>query len=411
MKQAMITEDGLLSVNLEPKKSSLIKVIGVGGGGSNAVNYMYNQGVTGVDFVVCNTDIQALRNSPISVKIQIGKELTKGLGAGSIPERGKKSALENIDYVKSILDKNTKMVFITAGMGGGTGTGAAPVIAREAREVGILTVGIVTIPFYFEGRQRLERALDGIEELSKHVDALLVINNQKLRDMYGNLKLSEAFSKADDVLLVATKSLAEIITVRGFVNVDFKDVESIMKNSGVAVMGAGEEAGEERGINALKEALNSPLLNSSDIRGASNILLNIISGSKEVTMDEIGGVTSYLKELIGGGINIIWGAGHDNLLEDKLRVAIIATGFHRKPLPNYDESFEDNTDENLPELELIIENPETVEKEAKDKRKVKTSKATLNRKSDKNGDNTDISVDTWFKRRFSQIFEDKDTEM
>jgi cell division protein FtsZ len=407
----MITEDGLLSVNLKPQKSSLIKVIGVGGGGSNAVNYMYNQGITGVDFVVCNTDIQALRNSPISVKIQIGKELTKGLGAGSIPERGKKSALENIEYVKSILDDNTKMVFITAGMGGGTGTGAAPVIAKEAREVGILTVGIVTIPFYFEGRQRLERALEGIEELSNNVDALLVINNQKLRDMYGNLKLSEAFSKADDVLLVATKSLAEIITVRGFVNVDFKDVESIMKNSGVAVMGAGEEAGEERGINALKEALNSPLLNSSDIMGASNILLNIISGSKEVTMDEIGGITSYLKELVGPGINIIWGAGHDDFLEEKLRVAIIATGFHRKPLPTYDESGEDKQEEETPELELIIENPEIVEKEAKVKRKAKSSKPRFNKQSEKNSVNTDMSVDTWFKRRFSQIFEDKDTKM
>lgn len=407
----MITEDGLLSVNLEPQKSSLIKVIGVGGGGSNAVNYMYNQGITGVDFVVCNTDIQALRNSPISVKIQIGKELTKGLGAGSIPERGKKSAMENIEYVKSILDDNTKMVFITAGMGGGTGTGAAPVIAKEAREVGILTVGIVTIPFYFEGRQRLERALEGIEELSKHVDALLVINNQKLRDMYGNLKLSDAFAKADDVLLVATKSLAEIITVRGFVNVDFKDVESIMKNSGVAVMGAGEEDGQERGINALKEALNSPLLNSSDIRGASNILLNIISGSREVTMDEIGGITSYLKELVGGGINIIWGAGHDNSLEEKLRVAIIATGFHRKPLPNYNDSFEDSEESEVPELELIIENPEIVEKEAKGKRKSKANKPKISKKSEKNSVNADMSVDTWFKRRFSQIFEEKDTEM
>lgn len=407
----MITEDGLLSVNIEPKESSLIKVIGVGGGGSNAVNYMYNQGIRGVDFVVCNTDIQALRNSPISVKIQIGKELTQGLGAGSIPERGKKSALENIDYVQSLFDEKTKMVFITAGMGGGTGTGAAPVIAKAAREKKKLTVGIVTIPFYFEGRQRLERALEGIEELSKHVDALLVINNQKLRDMYGNLKLSKAFSKADDVLLVATKSLAEIITVRGFVNVDFKDVESVMKNSGVAVMGAGEEEGPERGIDALKEALNSPLLNSSDIRGASYILLNIVYGSKEVTMDEITGITSYLKELVGTGINIIWGAGHDNSLGEKLRVAIIATGFHKKPLPKYDDPKKGNEEEDLPELELVIENPEIVEKEAKEKKRARSGKSGNNNKAQKNSVRTDNSVDAWFKRRFSQIFEDKDTEM
>lgn len=407
----MITEDGLLSVNLEPKESSLIKVIGVGGGGSNAVNYMYNQGIRGVDFVVCNTDIQALRNSPISVKIQIGKELTQGLGAGSIPDRGRKSALENIDYVQSLFDEKTKMVFITAGMGGGTGTGAAPVIAKAAREMKKLTVGIVTIPFYFEGRQRLERALEGIEELSKHVDALLVINNQKLRDMYGNLKLSKAFAKADDVLLVATKSLAEIITVRGFVNVDFKDVESVMKDSGVAVMGAGEEEGPDRGIDALKEALNSPLLNSSDIRGASYILLNMVHGSKELTMDEITGITAYLKELVGEGINIIWGAGHDASLGEKLRVAIIATGFHRKPLPQYGHGVSISEEDDQHELELIIENPRVVEEEAKEKKKAKANKSSKSKKSLKNSERSDNSVDAWFKRRFSQIFEEKDTEM
>ncbi len=410
----MITEDGLLNVNLEPKESSLIKVIGVGGGGSNAVNYMYNQGIRGVDFVVCNTDIQALCNSPISVKIQIGKELTEGLGAGSIPDRGRESALESIDYVESLFDEKTKMVFITAGMGGGTGTGAAPIIAKAAREKNKLTVGIVTIPFYFEGRQRLERALEGIEELSDYVDALLVINNQKLRDMHGDLKLSKAFAKADDVLLVATKSLAEIITVRGFVNVDFKDVESVMKNSGVAVMGAREEEGPGRGINALKGALTSPLLNSSDIRGASNILLNMVYGDKQITMNEVTEITSYLKELVGKGINIIWGAGYDASLGEKLRVAIIATGFHKEPLPKFDNEeikCEDETKEEDEKMELIVENSSQIEEEAREKKKTKPTKTLKVKKEMKNSERSDNSVDAWFKRRFSQIFEDKDTEM
>lgn len=283
----MLNEDDLLVVNIPPQEESIIKVIGVGGGGSNAVNHMCRQGIRGVEFVVCNTDIQALRISPVKNRIQIGKELTEGRGAGSLPERGKQSAIESLDYIKTILERNTKMVFITAGMGGGTGTGAAPIIAKQARELGILTIGIVTIPFSFEGRKRVEQAMEGVDELSNYVDALLIICNEKLRDMYGDLKLSKAFEMADNVLTIAAKSIAEIITLKGFVNVDFADVEVVMRNSGVALMGAGESVGENRALEAAKMALESPLLNSNDIRGASNILLNMLYGSKEITMDEI----------------------------------------------------------------------------------------------------------------------------
>ena len=328
----MLNEDDLLVVNIPPQEESIIKVIGVGGGGSNAVNHMCRQGIRGVEFVVCNTDIQALRISPVKNRIQIGKELTEGRGAGSLPERGKQSAIESLDYIKTILERNTKMVFITAGMGGGTGTGAAPIIAKQARELGILTIGIVTIPFSFEGRKRVEQAMEGVDELSNYVDALLIICNEKLRDMYGDLKLSKAFEMADNVLTIAAKSIAEIITLKGFVNVDFADVEVVMRNSGVALMGAGESVGENRALEAAKMALESPLLNSNDIREASNILLNMLYGSKEITMDEITLITDYVKELVGNDVDVIWGAGKDDALGDELHVAVIATGFNGSPI-------------------------------------------------------------------------------
>lgn len=328
----MLNEDDLLVVNIPPQEESIITVIGVGGGGSNAVNHMCRQGIRGVEFVVCNTDIQALRISPVKNRIQIGKELTEGRGAGSLPERGKQSAIESLDYIKTILERNTKMVFITAGMGGGTGTGAAPIIAKQARELGILTIGIVTIPFSFEGRKRVEQAMEGVDELSNYVDALLIICNEKLRDMYGDLKLSKAFEMADNVLTIAAKSIAEIITLKGFVNVDFADVEVVMRNSGVALMGAGESVGENRALEAAKMALESPLLNSNDIRGASNILLNMLYGSKEITMDEITLITDYVKELVGNDVDVIWGAGKDDALGDELHVAVIATGFNGSPI-------------------------------------------------------------------------------
>ena len=328
----MLNEDDLLVVNIPPQEESIITVIGVGGGGSNAVNHMCRQGIRGVEFVVCNTDIQALRISPVKNRIQIGKELTEGRGAGSLPERGKQSAIESLDYIKTILERNTKMVFITAGMGGGTGTGAAPIIAKQARELGILTIGIVTIPFSFEGRKRVEHAMEGVDELSNYVDALLIICNEKLRDMYGDLKLSKAFEMADNVLTIAAKSIAEIITLKGFVNVDFADVEVVMRNSGVALMGAGESVGENRALEAAKMALESPLFNSNDIRGASNILLNMLYGSKEITMDEITLITDYVKELVGNDVDVIWGAGKDDALGDELHVAVIATGFNGSPI-------------------------------------------------------------------------------
>ncbi|MCY1635670.1 cell division protein FtsZ [Marinifilum sp. D737] len=319
--------EDLIDFSLPENESSIIKVIGVGGGGGNAVNYMFQQGIKDVDFVICNTDAQALENSEIPVKIQLGESLTEGRGAGNKPERGAQSAIENIDDVNEVLADNTKMVFITAGMGGGTGTGAAPVIAKAAKEQGILTVGIVTIPFRFEGRQRLNQAIEGINKLKENVDSLLVINNEKLSEIYGDLKLSTAFAKADDVLATAAKGIAEIITLHGYINVDFEDVKTVMTDSGVAVMGSASAEGEDRSVNAIREALTSPLLNSNDVRGARNILLNISSGEEEVTMDEVGQITDYVQEAVGDSASIIWGTGQDLALGNRVSVTIIATGF------------------------------------------------------------------------------------
>jgi cell division protein FtsZ len=313
--------------DLPKEQSSIIKVIGVGGGGSNAVNHMYRQGITGVDFVICNTDQQALDLSPIPNKIQLGSTLTEGRGAGSNPEVGKNAAIENVDELKELLEKNTQMVFITAGMGGGTGTGAAPVIAKTAREMGILTVGIVTIPFGFEGRRRKIQADSGLAELRDNVDTLLIICNDKLREMHGNLKISEAFSKADDILTVAAKGIAEIITVAGYINVDFEDVRTVMKDGGTAIMGSAAAEGEDRAVKAVSQALASPLLNDNDITGANYILLNITSGDEEVAMDEIDEITEYIQNEAGNTADIIWGNGIDETLGNKICVTIIATGF------------------------------------------------------------------------------------
>lgn len=318
---------------LPVNKSSIIKVLGVGGGGSNAVNHMFKQGIRDVDFIVCNTDAQALANSPVPIKIQLGASLTEGRGAGNKPVIGRQSAIESLDNLSEILSVNTRMLFITAGMGGGTGTGAAPVIARAAKELGILTVAIVTIPFKNEGPRRVNQALEGISELEKHVDSLLVVNNEKIRQIYGDLKLSEAFSRADDVLAVAAKGIAEIITVHGFINVDFADVQTVMTNSGVAILGTGMAEGEGRAIEAIKQALNSPLLNDTDIKGAKNILLNIISGSEEVTMDEIGQIIDYVKDCSGINADLIWGNGTESSLGEKISVTVIATGFNASNIP------------------------------------------------------------------------------
>lgn len=311
----------------EPQMAeSIIKVIGVGGGGSNAVNHMHNLGITGVDFMVCNTDEQALLNSPVSLKVQLGKQLTHGRGAGNEPGMGREAAMENLQEVESLLKSGTKMVFLTAGMGGGTGTGAVPVIAELCKSLGILTVGIVTLPFSFEGEKRNLQALEGIRSLKNQVDALLVIHNDRLRDIYGDQKLSVAFSNADNVLAAAAKGIAEIITVHGYVNVDFADVKTVMQNSGVAIMGTGVAEGEGRAQEAIRKALISPLLNSNNLRGARNILLNINSGEKEVLMDEITQIMEFIQRGTGLETDIIWGNGNDLSLGEAISVTIIATG-------------------------------------------------------------------------------------
>lgn len=374
----------MIKFDLPKNQSSMIKVMGVGGGGSNAVSHMYNQGIRGVDFILCNTDIQAMEASPVPTKIQLG---SKGLGAGSIPSVGKESALEKTEEIKEILEKNTQMLFITAGMGGGTGTGAAPVIAEIARELDILTVGIVTLPFSFEGRKRRLQAEEGIEELKKNVDTLLVIVNDKLRMLHGDLKLSQAFQQADDVLTTAAKGIAEIITVTGYINVDFEDVKTVMKNSGKAIMGSGMAEGEERAMKAVEMALSSPLLNDNNIAGASNILLYITSGSDEISMDEVIQITDYIQNEAGANADIIWGNGIEEEIENKIAITIIATGFdsvHTKEPQakkiydldkdniNKEESSEKTTDSQKDKIELKTKTEEEFKPVVKKEKESKT---------------------------------------
>ncbi len=358
-------DDELLPIEGEKEEESIIKVIGVGGGGGNAVNHMYNEGITGVDFVIANTDAQALLNSPVDIKIQLGGEFTEGLGAGNKPAQGKKLAEESINEINEILTPKTKMVFITAGMGGGTGTGAAPIVAKAAFEKGILTVGIVTIPFRWERQERIQQAIDGITELEQYVDALLVINNEKLREIYGNLKLSEAFAKADDILLIGAKGIAEAITRHGKVSVDFADVETVMKNSGVALMGTASAKGENRAINVIRKALDSPLLNSNDVQGAKNILLNIVSGESEVKIHEINEMLNYLTKMVGNSPDVIYGTYEDPKCGDELTVTIVATGFEENPI----KEIHFRPKVKLSELEMKVENAEEQERKAKERRK------------------------------------------
>ena len=317
---------------LPKNQSSVIKVLGVGGGGSNAVNYMHSNGIKGVDFVVCNTDSQALEASQVPVKIQLGAELTEGLGAGSNPDIGKKAAEESIDRINELLDSNTKMLFITAGMGGGTGTGAAPVIAEVAKQKGILTVGVVTNPFSTEGGNRKKYAKDGLVELRKSVDTLLIINNDKLIEVYGDLTLSKAFAKANEVLNTATKGIAEVISQHLLVNIDLNDARRVLQNSGTAVMGQSEASGENRAIEAVEGALDSPLLNDNDIFGAEQVLLKIVTGpgDDEIKMSELNKIKSKIQQAAGNDVNIIEGVGIDNNLESSISVTVIATGFEQK---------------------------------------------------------------------------------
>mgnify|MGYP001181585003 CR=1 FL=1 len=315
---------------LPKNQSNVIKVIGIGGGGSNAINYMYNKGIKGVDYVVCNTDSQALENSPVPNKVQLGIKETEGLGAGADPVIGEKAAIESLNEMRRLLEKNTKMVFITAGMGGGTGTGAAPIISKLAMEMDILTVGIVTMPFVFEGKIRMNHANKGLEKLRSNVDSLIVVNNNKLRDIYGNLGVKEGFSKADEVLATAAKGIAEVITHHYTQNIDLKDAKTVLSKSGNAIMGSFSASGDKRALQAVSNALDSPLLNDNRIVGAQNVLLLIVSGSTEVTIDEIGIINDYIQEKAGNNANIIMGIGDDQNLIDEITVTVIATGFDMK---------------------------------------------------------------------------------
>lgn len=330
---------------LKQEESSIIKVIGVGGGGSNAVSHMYKQGIAGVDFAICNTDIQAMRASVVPTKIQLGETVSAGLGAGSQPQRGKQACLESIEEIKKYLEKGgTKMLFVTAGMGGGTGTGAAPIIAKQAQELGILTVGIVTLPFSFEGKKRISQAHEGLEDLKKNVDTLVIISNDKLKSIYSNLSLTSAFAHADNILTTAAKGIAEIITIPGYINVDFEDVNTVMRNSGVAIMGTGIADGDHRAQKAIDMALSSPLLEDNEIQGAQHILVNITSGTKEVTMEEITIITNFVQEETGSFTNLIWGNCFDDSLGDKLSVTIIATGFENAMNKQSTQNPKDNSE-------------------------------------------------------------------
>lgn len=374
--------DDIINFDLPIINQSIIKVIGVGGGGGNAVNYMHRMGIKDVDFVLCNTDAQALVNSPVEFKVQLGATLTEGRGAGNKPEIGRQAAIESLQQIVSLLQKNTKMVFITAGMGGGTGTGAAPIIAKAAKELGILTVAIVTIPFRTEGRKRMMQAIEGIRNISQHVDSLLVINNEKLLEVYGNLKLTEAFAKADDVLATAAKGIAEIITVHGYINVDFADVETVMYNSGVALMGSGRANGQNRALEAVKQALESPLLNNNDISGARNILLNITYGQDEITMEEVGVIIDYVQHAAGDDADLIWGNGCDPSLGEDLKVTVIATGFGTNSIPELYvkerniEVISLDSEQHATKVELVNDTPEIDPNPARQTSKPKKQQAT-----------------------------------
>ncbi len=362
----MSIEFSNISFDLPKNQSNVIKVIGVGGGGSNAINHMFEKGIKGVDFVVCNTDAQALHNSPVPYKIQLGATLTEGLGAGANPTIGEQSAIESMEDIKNMLNTNSKMLFITVGMGGGTGTGAAPVIAKIAKELDILTVGIVTTPFSFEGKMRNEQAQIGIEKLRQHVDSLVVINNNKLREVYGNLGFKAGFSKADEVLSTAAIGIAEVITHHYTQNIDLRDAKTVLSNSGTAIMGSGSSSGSNRAQNAITKALDSPLLNDNKIEGAKNVLLLIVSGSTEVTIDEIGEINDYIQSQAKTNVDIIMGVGEDESLGDSVSVTIIATGFNKEQQNEISRTesrrivhnlVEDKKIELKPKLESLNEEP------------------------------------------------------
>ena len=411
--------DELFNFGLERANSSIIKVIGVGGGGCNAVKNMFEEGIEGVNFMVCNTDAQAMQNNPVPVRIQLGVTLTGGRGAGNLPEQGEQAAIENLDDIREMLEGTTKMVFITAGMGGGTGTGAAPVIARLARELDILTIAVVTIPSRSEGKRRFDQALEGVEKLKEHVDSMLVISNEKLHKIYGNLPASQAFKKADNIITTAVKGVAEIITLHGNINIDFADVSTVMAGSEVFIMGTGLAEGPNRAMNAVRQALESPLLDSSSIRGTKDILLNIISGTEEITMSEIGEIIDYLQDEAGQDATIIWGNGTDPKLADQISVTIIATGFDINPnrlfqppvemveLLNEESAFEINLEDDNSFLknEPVEPKEEPVRAQAYTE---KPKKKTRKEKKQLADDSESANVDGWFFRQFTKFFDDKD---
>ena len=415
----------IINFGLERSGSSIIKVLGVGGAGCNAVNHMFAEGVEGVDFLICNTDAQAMRNSQVPVKIQLGVTLTEGRGAGNQPEHGEQAAIENLDDVRRELEGTTKMLFITAGMGGGTGTGAAPVIARLARELGILTIAVVSVPAPGEGKRRFQQAMEGVDKLQEQVDSMLVISNEKLHKIYGDLPASKAFKKADDIIATAVKGVAEIITVHGNINIDYADVYTVMADSKVFIMGTGIAEGDDRAMKAVHEALESPLLDSNDIYGTKDILLNIISGDDEITMSEIGDIIEYLQDKAGQDANIIWGNGLNRKLGNKISVTIAATRFDKNPNSllqpskaveefvldpagapdiNIEDDDEDYSGRLFNDLKM---------KQAPKSGNVKTVKSSSRNKKRKEEmipDNTQENGNTesWFLRQFNRFFDDQD---
>jgi cell division protein FtsZ len=420
--------EAILNFGFSPAQSSVIKVLGVGGAGCNAVNHMFNEGIQGVDFIICNTDAQALQTSPVPIKIQLGVTLTEGRGAGNQPDHGEQAAIENLEDVRTVLEGTTKMLFITAGMGGGTGTGAAPVIARLARELEILTIAVVTIPSPAEGRRRFQQALDGVGKLKEHVDSMLVISNEKLQTIYGNLPASQAFKKADDIIGTAVKGVAEIITVHGNINIDFADVDTVMAGSEVFIMGTGIAEGENRAMTAVHQALESPLLDSNDIYGTKDILLNIISGDEEITMGEIGDIIEHLQEKAGQDANIIWGNGVDHKLGNKISVTIIATRFNKnpnsllQPKPPVEEFVLENSQE--PDINIEEDPSESfaggffetaqVEKRTPEKR-TRSRGSVINKKkpgkTPQEKEEVSGNTDSWFLRQFNRFFDDQDEKI
>jgi cell division protein FtsZ len=416
--------DEILNFGIEHANPSIIKVIGVGGGGCNAVKHMFEEGIVGVDFIICNTDAQAMQNNPVPIRIQLGVTLTEGRGAGNLPEQGEQAAIENLDDIRNVLEGTTKMVFITAGMGGGTGTGAAPVIAQLARELGILTIAVVTLPSPSEGKRRYEQARAGIDKLKEHVDSMLVISNEKLHKIYGNLTASVAFKKADNIITTAVKGVAEIITLHGNINIDFADVCTVMAGSEVFIMGTGFATGEGRAMKSVQQALESPLLDSSSIKGTKDILLNIISGTQEITMGEIGEIIDYLQEAAGQDATIIWGNGIDLRLGDQISVTIIATGFDVNPNRIFQrpaDIIELRLDEDGLEINLEDEQPlkgaESAipkseilkENQKKPLQEEKSGKRTTRRKSELVGETNQEDTNSWFSRMFSKKAESKDS--